>query len=295
MAFRYQRTESVADGLRRIAREQAEQALASATASDRNPTVRVHDVRKRTKKLRSLLRLVRPSLGEFYRVENSYLRDAARRLSSVRDAEVLLTAFDGLVKKQPAGERENLSVLREQLVRKLADQQSPGDVNGQLAVFANDIRELLERIDEWRLEGGDFAAIGVGLCRSYRDGRQAMEVARCSSNAADWHEWRKRVKDHWYHIRLLRNIWKQPMRARQRELETLSDLLGNDHDLAVLHERVVGLSDLPAELTSRLLDAIGLQRAKLQTSARPLGARIYAEKPGALTKRVRCYWRTWRQ
>src|ERR1041384_5148276 len=62
-----------------------------------DPDEATHDARKRTKKLRALLRLVRPELGDdVYRRENRALRDASRRLSGVRDAWVLVEALDDL-------------------------------------------------------------------------------------------------------------------------------------------------------------------------------------------------------
>ncbi len=293
MSFRLKQSESPAEGLRRIAREQAELALAAATATDRNTATRVHEVRKCTKKVRSLMRLVRPHLGDRFRVENSFLSDAARRLSASRDAAVLLATFDALVKKQPTDQKTEWAAPREVVVRRLSETAPAVDSKEQLAAVADEMRELLERIDEWTVGEPDFGAVGDGLTRSYRDGRNAMRTAFRSTDADDWHEWRKRVKDHWYHVRLLRNAWKPVMKACEKELETLSDLLGEEHDLAVLDERVADLQDSPTEMTSRLREAIARRRENLRSAARPLGARVYAEKPKPLKKRFRHYWRTW--
>lgn len=293
MSFRFQRGESIAEGLRRTAREQAEQALAQASATDRDSALRVHDARKCTKKLRSILRLARPHLGEKFRIENAFIRDAARRLSASRDAAVLLSTFDELVKKQPDDLRAEASAIRELLVRNVSENAPAACSEEQLAAFADDMRELLERIDEWIIAAPEFEAVGDGLVRSYRDGRRAMKRVVDSHDTVDWHEWRKRVKDHWYHVRLLRNAWKPVMKTWQQELESLSDLLGEEHDLAVLSERVAALQVARAGAPS-LLDAIGGRRKKLQSAALPLGERIYAEKPKALRKRIRRYWRVWR-
>jgi len=292
MSFRLKSTESPAQGVRRIAREQADRALASATATERDAAMRVHDVRKCTKKLRSVLRLARPHLGETFRAENGFIRDAARRLSASRDAAVLLATFEGLARKQPADQRAEWDALREILVGRVSAKAPAACPEEQLAVFANDMRELLERIDEWIVSVHGFGAVGDGLVRSYRGGRKAMRTAFRSSDPADWHEWRKRVKDHWYHMRLLRSVWKPVMTALQKELESLSDLLGEEHDLAVLHEHIAGLQDASAG-TQSLLEAIDRKREDLQSSARPLGQRVYAESPKALKKRLHAYWQVW--
>jgi CHAD domain-containing protein len=294
MSFRLKRSESPADGVRRIAHELAERALAEATATDRDVVARVHNVRKCTKKLRSVLRLARPHLGDQYHVENALIRDSSRRLSASRDAAVVLATFDGLAKKQSDDQRAGSAAIRELLVGSLSDNAGNDSAEEQLAAFADDARELLERIDEWIVHASDFAAVGDGLARSYADGRDAMQAAIGSSDAADWHEWRKRVKDHWYHVRLLRSVWKPVMKAREQELETLSDLLGEDHDLAVLDVSIARLGAPDAEAAACLIELAARRRASLQASAAGLGGRVYAEKPPALHKRLERYWRVWR-
>ena len=39
----------------------------------------------------------------------------------------------------------------------------------------------------------------------------------------DFHRWRKRVKDLWYHVSLLARAWPEQMEALAKELKTLSD------------------------------------------------------------------------
>jgi hypothetical protein len=39
----------------------------------------------------------------------------------------------------------------------------------------------------------------------------------------DFHRWRKRVKDLWYHVSLLERAWPEQMEALAKELKTLSD------------------------------------------------------------------------
>ena len=56
----------------------------------------VHSVRKRGKRVRAVLRLVRPGLGDDYGPANIAVRDAGRRLAPIRDAHALLGTFDAL-------------------------------------------------------------------------------------------------------------------------------------------------------------------------------------------------------
>ena len=50
----------------------------------------VHTSRKAMKRIRAMLRLVRPAIGDsVYRAENVYLRDTARKLSELRDSRTM--------------------------------------------------------------------------------------------------------------------------------------------------------------------------------------------------------------
>mgnify|MGYP003780078465 CR=1 FL=1 len=105
---------------------------------------------------------------------------------------------------------------------------------------------------------------------------------------ANFHEWRKRVKYLWYHVRILEASWPPVMAALTSELDVLGDLLGEDHDLA----DVRGLLMRRPEAAGHdvLLGLITQRQKELRKAALPLGRRIYAEKPGAFTARLERYW-----
>ena len=86
MAFRIRNGDHLAKEVRRIARKQVEGALAVLREGDHADPETVHELRKHCKKLRALLRLVRPALGDVYAVENAHFRDMAQWLSPLRDA-----------------------------------------------------------------------------------------------------------------------------------------------------------------------------------------------------------------
>src|SRR5262245_47740548 len=97
MSYRIQADEPVDEGIRRIAREQVDRAAEEAGSSESNAAEAVHKVRKRCRQIRSVLKLIRPVLGEAYVAENAWYRDAAARLSGIRDAQVVNDAYDDLL------------------------------------------------------------------------------------------------------------------------------------------------------------------------------------------------------
>jgi len=98
MAFELNLDESLRRNLRKIVRAQLDDALEELTGARKGSRDEaVHEVRKSFKKVRAVLRLVRPEIGEkTYREENTCFRDAARPLTEVRDAKILIETLDKL-------------------------------------------------------------------------------------------------------------------------------------------------------------------------------------------------------
>src|SRR5262245_7141004 len=99
MPFRMLEGERVPDGIRRVAREQVEAAIEEISDRSVPEPEQIHQIRKLHKKLRDVLRLVRPGLGEFYASGNGFCRDAAQLLSPLRDTQSVLDAYDGLLER----------------------------------------------------------------------------------------------------------------------------------------------------------------------------------------------------
>ena len=294
MSYQFKRKETVAEGLRRVARGQLDNALAEAADTSVPVAERVHAARKRGKKLRGLLRLVRPELGAVFKHENAVLRDAARQLAEARDAAVMLGTFERLAQTGTMQSRAEAIVRRALEARRDLAAGTPADLEPALARFVSDLQEVRERSQSWELDVDGFEAVAGGLEETYRRGRTALRHARRSRTIDDLHNWRKRVKYHLYHLRLLVPVWPTAIQARESETKRLSELLGEEHDLAVLRQTTNDLAELagPGHLES-LFTAVELRRDELQTQAFAAGTRLYAEKPSAFVKRVEHYWDAW--
>jgi hypothetical protein len=103
MSYRLEPGEGVADGVRRIVAEELDSATdglrkgAAGTPEDRDTAI--HEARKSLKKTRSALRLVRADLKPKTRTkESAAMRDAGRRLSGARDAQVMLDTLAKVAK-----------------------------------------------------------------------------------------------------------------------------------------------------------------------------------------------------
>lgn len=317
MAYRLKNKESIGTEIKRIAWEQTDKAIEQLTEeikSDNSDspqnetdvnerTEAIHDVRKRIKKIRAVVRLVRDELGkEVYKQENECFRDAGRGLSEVRDAQVLLETFSKLEKHfadfiKPEGFVDLQQILEEHhqsTCKRVLEAE-----NTALEVLA-DIKNAQERIPNWSLESSNGESIlDNGLQRVYERGYQACQsiLEEEQPTVENLHDWRKRVKYLWYHLRILRPVWSDLIKEWASQTHKLAEYLGDDHDLAVLHEFISNQQEMltnKAELEV-VNSLINRRRKQLQSAAKSLGKRIYVESPEAFSNRIKAYWKIWQQ
>jgi CHAD domain-containing protein len=292
MGYRFRHDdESVEAGFRRIAREQLTKAL-DALDDDGALHEGVHDARKRVKKLRGLLRLVRPAFKR-YGKENARLRDAARTLSGLRDHTAMIETLDRLTARHPDRiDGEQVLPLRRALEARRDEAAQENDPDGRIEAFRDVLRKTRDRAEGWTLRSKGWKALGPGLAATYAGGRAATARARRKGRAEDFHEFRKRVKDHGYHARLLTPVWPLLMEPYAALMDDLGELLGEQHDL-VAFAPIVAASDLATATRAALGDLVEEERRALEVRALVTGARVYAERPRATARRFGAWWATW--
>jgi CHAD domain-containing protein len=295
--YRLREDETADAGVRRIAHGRIDAALEQLRReSEVDVASAIHDARKDLKKLRSLLRLVRADLGKRrYRAANSRYRDAARLLAVARDAEVKLETLADLRERYP-DEMPAAAALQRTLEHErdsVAGDATDPELRHRLDQAAEAIAAGAAEVDDWKLDDDGFDLLRTGLERSYRRGRDGFRSLGDAPSDFELHEWRKRVKDLWYQLRLLRSVWPAALKGPVEAADELADLLGDHHDLALLVDdaRVRGSGDL--ELAALAGLARRRQRELLE-AALPIAERLYAEKPKRFVARVEAYWDAWR-
>ena len=304
--------ERVADGLRRMALEQLDQAI--ELLEDEGEAVSaayaVHETRKSLKRLRALVRLLEDGIGtRAFAEESTTLRQAGERLARVRDAEVMVSTLDRLLKRNSGrlARRGGVVKLRGRLVaeRDRAVARALGDRGARQEVL-DDLRSVRLRVRGWTIPDRDgIELVEPGLRRLYRQGRGRFRRALRGKGERTraMHLWRKRVKDLRYAAEMLdrappdRGQGKGPSDIRRlaRRADELGELLGEDHDLAVLAERLrtpakrgngQGL-EVGGGTRKTLLKLIGQRRRSLRRKALRKGERLYRRSPKRFVGRVR--------
>jgi len=284
-------------GVRRIARRRIKSALKTLRPRKADDGA-VHEARKDLKRARATLRLLRDALGKStFKRENAAIRDAARPLSEVRDGRVLLDALSSLVKYYgPTARALPLEGFKRLLNRRNArlHQQILGRP-GPLRAVRTQLRKASARSKDWRVGRHGWSVVGAGMRRTYSQARQACKRARATPTDEHLHELRKQTKYFWHQLQIFEALWPGPLGKLADEAHKLADLLGDDHDLAVLRERVsTGRQAFPTEAShTALLALLERCRAGLQKKSLVLAQRLYDEKPAAFTSRLGKYWHDW--
>jgi CHAD domain-containing protein len=323
VAYRIEPGEPTDVEIRGVLVDQLDRAARALRADGGPDAEAVHTVRKRLKKARSLLRLARGGdLGRAVaRHANHELRAVGADLAPQRDADALVEVVDALIAAGPTEDRpvgdpgdradadaDALAEVRARLVDRAEAVRSAGAVDRRMAVGA---ARTLEQTATWlvripaRTEG--WEALAPGFTREYRRGREAFHALGEAPTVDDLHEWRKRVKDLWYHQRLLRRLWPEGQRPMVDAADELADALGDDHDLGLLLAHLVAVGDLrspdlrlgteapeplavPPDVARRVRALARARRLQLQADARRAGALLYADTPEAWCDRHGAWW-----
>ena len=295
MPFHFKQNEDIASGVRRILTEQCgtiREGLSSATSADCDEPI--HAARKCCKRLRALLRLIRPAIGkERYKQHNRFLRDLARRIAGPRDAFVILRTWNRLVNswksESPVEDAELPAAIRSILSRRYSiSKQETVEHEDQLERVAADIAGFQSRLHELPLDKLTWPNLAKGLRKQYKRNLKAMTAAEKTPTFETYHEWRKKVKYLWHQIELFVPCQEDALSPVARKLHKLSDCLGEDHDLAVLLnvlETEAAPKVDPADLAAIRSD-IERRQARLRKKARKLGGGLYEDTPGKFVERI---------
>jgi hypothetical protein len=130
-----------------------------------------------------------------------------------------------------------------------------------------------------------LALLAPAIRRVYRRGRLALSKVKKQPSDERWQELGRRSKDLWYLSELLQPATPKRMKKVSKQAHRLSDLLGEDHDLARLEQRLPEqqLTEKELKLLRRLLVR---RRHELQDEARLLARRLYRDKTKEFARRL---------
>ncbi len=280
MGDRLGKNDDIAPGLLRLLNIDLHAAIAGLT-DDGPLDARIHKVRQRLKRVRSLLRVLEPAFGEQAIAARRNVAAAARLLARARDADVAAASARVLARETAAGEEDiGFAMVAERLDHEAArmhQKKTPlSEVRKRLTAISGAIAQFDADFD-----GREMLA--KALERAYRKGRRGMRRAETSLATPDLHLWRKDVKHLWHLVRLARSRLPDRSARLAKRLDRLSEVLGLDHDHAMLAEKLA-LSPTGDLSLMRQLAVIAERRRGLEAEALDLGGRVFKRPPKEFAK-----------
>ena len=291
MSYELRQDETVGDGIRRIVCHQIEAAIRASSAEQNGKGSPVHETRKHLKKARSALRLAAGEIDpDIWKREDRCLRKVGQLISEVRDAEVRLQTVRQLrefARGKKRSFRETEDLLAFELDSFLAAfSEWPEEAKQRLT-------QALDRIQAWPLDGLSCKQLRKRVQKTYKRGRKALKAAIEKASTKNLHTFRKRAKELWYQLRILRPLAPPVFRELNDELKAIGQYLGQVHDLAFVAERLSSIGSA-RKRGDRILHALVDSREnELERTAIALGERFYAERPRQFARRVSQYFSEW--
>lgn len=266
--------ETLAGALRRILIDEITIARAVVGDPDLPRQEVIHTTRRSLKRVRSLWSVLDPLPGANRDGRVRQVRDTARLLAEARDADVLAAEARRLHERADgrAAHATERFLARCEDIAERAHRATPpfAQVAARLRACEADARSL-----PTVFEGGRLLA--EALVASYRRGRRDWREIEDGAGGEALHDWRKRVKQRRHLSEIVPIDTSVTRRSIQNDLETLGEILGEEHDLAVIRERLDEEPELlgPREGRDDFLDLLAHRRRRLRKIAIDLGGEVY--------------------
>ena len=269
--------ETLSGGLKRVLLGEivgAREALADGTISREEA---VHRVRRRLKRARAVFSVVEEVPGANRDHRTAQARDIGRLLAGARDADVVAREARRVLARAEGRTVAAAGVLVERLetAQQAAHAVLPplDEVAARLRAAEADARSLPDRFEAGRL-------LADAIVAAYRRGRRDWRDLCDGASVEAMHDWRKRVKRRRHLSALVPIDTPLTTRALQRDLDDLGEILGEEHDLALLAARLDEDAALlrPREGRDGVVDLIERRRRRLAKKAVELGEELYGAR-----------------
>jgi len=232
----------------------------------------VHACRVRLKRARSLARVGHTFAPGLSAVFNDSARGIMGSLADARNLSALARSSRRLAKRSKKRAAAGLKTAGDALE---AAREAAAPID--LAAVNAGLRDLLALAQVW--PEASARQVKRGARRVVRRARKAWRQGSEREASADKrHAWRQREKDRLYAAALMEDVW--PARRRHAANQRLVDLLGREHDLMLLTQRLEASPSLAGDEASATaaLKALKVRRKQLTKRARRVAARLHGER-----------------
>ena len=239
---------------------------------------KIHFIRVMSKKLRSLLYLVKPFFNdkEFLKNQNQFYKELAKNLSQERETKVMHDTFQWLIEKSrlPRDDFKDIqTTLQENLENKDADSD---EIDQKLQISKQSIMMGLNALNEQKRTKYTIKDLKTGFYKIYKKAYDTLHLALATKEIEDIHLFRKYAKYHMYQIRLLSGQLKRS-KKRVKELDKFTYLLGTSHDLSLFAQYLHNNTNLSN--SDILISYVSKEQNKLTKTALKMAKKAFKHKP----------------
>ena len=289
--------ESARAGVCRVADSLIQETLGSIRKPGSDPAENVHLIRTTTKRLRAFLRLLRPVISrEVCERENARCKRVARQFASARGSSVARETLAALlqVAAEPGARARSIVKRFPDSSASLPDRSAPEMAMDEAARELKNVRRAFRDL---RGSPDDWALLGSGLERVYKQARRRMKAAFAEKSDDGFHRWRIRVKALRYLLQLLESMWPKRLSKTIASLRELEKTLGDNHDISEL-KFILGSASSKlgsGDVLGRVNTSAHVEMRRLRRASHALGKKVFENKPRRFVRQIERRWLDWQK
>lgn len=244
------------------------------------PEKAVHELRKSIKRIRALFRFLKPLISEsdFHQIDGK-LAKTGRSLTRERESTVNIDTFTKLNKAMGNDFSEQ---SREVVLHGLISQRNEAYsvwINGLNKTIANHqftMSRIYDEIQNLTVIESSAEIELKALENSYNRAIRYYNESLLSLQTETIHKWRKQLKRLLFQLKFGFSEHSPEIRTKIKLLDKLTDVLGKDHDLALLERKVKHSfkSELPKTELEYFISVVDRERSELQKKAFGMGKEL---------------------
>ena len=226
MSYKINLSKNIQSEVQNVIDSQLKKTLDLLLDKNRSEAKKIHDIRKVFKKIRALLKLIKYDLKDkdIYTTQNEYYKNIGKLFSQSRDNVVLVKTFDKIIEKYELDRDKYNNPI--QYLESTHNQE-------KFTVLLKEMEERRKTVWVYQLKKKK-KPLKKGLKKTYKKLKKRKKKAYKTNSDADFHEWRKAVKNYMYQLKLLQKNFPKKIKKSLKKIKKLADILGFDHDISVL-------------------------------------------------------------
>jgi len=250
--------------------------LGTALQEIDNPCIshdtKIHSIRVMSKKLRSILYLIKPFLKnkEFFQNQNTFYKELSKAFSQEREKKVMNDTFRWIIQKCKLSTDMTIVIqnaLKENIANNIITDKN---IDTKIQICRESI--LVAVSDLHIFKNYTRQDLKLGSKQTYQKAYNSLIIAILTQNIEDIHLFRKYAKYYMYQLQLLQNQIKHA-KKRAKDLDKLTSMLGRIHDLSLFNDYLQDNKNLTN--SDMLISCIDKIQKKLTKKAFKLAIKIF--------------------